>query len=321
MRELDQYYRVLDLEPGASLEEVNQAYKDLAFVWHPDRMPKDNPRLQEKAQRKLQEINQARERLRSVQNSTPAKPHRSHKQPSYSTAGKVARNATGYERRDSKPETKDPKSEPSHSAYESRRESSQSHYQPPRRDSYYTAPPRYHTYQPPHHPNDHSSGSANGFKPPSPPSPVSQPAAAAPPTPVPTPVPTPTPAPPPRPNVPDMSSVDLSGADLQEKDLSNRNLSGANLSNANLSDAFLHRINLTGANLSGANLFRANLLEANLSHANLQGANLIGADLSGADLRGTNFQGARMGVSDRLMVKLTGAKMSGMVMPDGTIHT
>ncbi|WP_017316802.1 pentapeptide repeat-containing protein [Mastigocladopsis repens] len=64
MSELEQYYRVLELDPGATFEDVNQAYKDLAFVWHPDRLPKDNTRLQEKAQKKLQEINEAREKLR-----------------------------------------------------------------------------------------------------------------------------------------------------------------------------------------------------------------------------------------------------------------
>jgi uncharacterized protein YjbI with pentapeptide repeats len=64
MSELERYYRILELEPGATLDEVNQAYKDLAFVWHPDRMPQDNLRLQEKAQKKLQEINEARDKLR-----------------------------------------------------------------------------------------------------------------------------------------------------------------------------------------------------------------------------------------------------------------
>ena len=48
MQELDNAYRILDLEPGASMEEVNQAYKDLVFIWHPDRLPKDNLRLVEK---------------------------------------------------------------------------------------------------------------------------------------------------------------------------------------------------------------------------------------------------------------------------------
>ncbi|HIK08554.1 MAG TPA: pentapeptide repeat-containing protein [Trichormus sp. M33_DOE_039] len=66
MNELERYYRVLELEPGATIEEVNQAYKDLVFVWHPDRLPKDNLRLQQKAQDKLKAINEARERLRSL---------------------------------------------------------------------------------------------------------------------------------------------------------------------------------------------------------------------------------------------------------------
>ncbi|MBV8886443.1 MAG: pentapeptide repeat-containing protein [Chroococcidiopsidaceae cyanobacterium CP_BM_RX_35] len=73
MNDLDQCYRVLGLRPGASIEEVNQAYKDLAFIWHPDRIPPDNSRLQQKAQEKLKELNQARDRLRSLQSSTPSK--------------------------------------------------------------------------------------------------------------------------------------------------------------------------------------------------------------------------------------------------------
>jgi len=64
MSELEQYYRVLELEPGATLEEINQAYKDLVFVWHPDRLPQDNLRLQQKAQEKIKAINEAREKLR-----------------------------------------------------------------------------------------------------------------------------------------------------------------------------------------------------------------------------------------------------------------
>lgn len=64
---MEWYYRVLELAPGATLEEVNQAYKDLAFIWHPDRIPKDNLRLKEKAQKKLQDLNEARDKLRSLQ--------------------------------------------------------------------------------------------------------------------------------------------------------------------------------------------------------------------------------------------------------------
>lgn len=63
MNDLDRYYKVLELEPDASLEQVKQAYRDLAKVWHPDRFSHD-PRLQQKAQEKLKEINDAYERLR-----------------------------------------------------------------------------------------------------------------------------------------------------------------------------------------------------------------------------------------------------------------
>lgn len=48
MSELERCYRILGLELDASIEEVNQAYKDLVFIWHPDRLPKDNPRLLQK---------------------------------------------------------------------------------------------------------------------------------------------------------------------------------------------------------------------------------------------------------------------------------
>ncbi|MGB3239382.1 MAG: pentapeptide repeat-containing protein [Geitlerinemataceae cyanobacterium] len=65
MEDLAHCYLLLGLEPGASLEDVNQAYKDLAFVWHPDRLPTDNLRLREKAQEKLKQINHARDLLRS----------------------------------------------------------------------------------------------------------------------------------------------------------------------------------------------------------------------------------------------------------------
>ncbi|MFW6359101.1 MAG: pentapeptide repeat-containing protein [Chroococcales cyanobacterium] len=74
MNNLERCYRVLEIEPGASLEEVNQAYKDLVFIWHPDRIPKENQRLQQKAVEKLKEINQAREMLNSIRLRTQARP-------------------------------------------------------------------------------------------------------------------------------------------------------------------------------------------------------------------------------------------------------
>lgn len=62
MADLNRYYKILELEPGASLQDVKQAYRDLAFVWHPDRYS-HNSRLQKKAQERLREINEAYEQL------------------------------------------------------------------------------------------------------------------------------------------------------------------------------------------------------------------------------------------------------------------
>ena len=56
---------ILGLKPGASAQEIKAAYRDLAKVWHPDRFIHD-PRLQEKAQNKLKEINEAYEALTSA---------------------------------------------------------------------------------------------------------------------------------------------------------------------------------------------------------------------------------------------------------------
>jgi hypothetical protein len=53
---------VLGLGAGASAEEIKAAYRDLAKVWHPDRFSHD-PRLQQKAQEQLKEINEAYGRL------------------------------------------------------------------------------------------------------------------------------------------------------------------------------------------------------------------------------------------------------------------
>jgi hypothetical protein len=66
-----QAYRVLGLAPGATVDEVKTAYRDLVKVWHPDRFA-DNERLREKAQRQLQLYNEAYEQLRDLPSATPA---------------------------------------------------------------------------------------------------------------------------------------------------------------------------------------------------------------------------------------------------------
>lgn len=55
-------YQILDAEPEASLSEIKRSYRDLMNVWHPDRFTHD-PRLREKCERKVKELNEAYQRL------------------------------------------------------------------------------------------------------------------------------------------------------------------------------------------------------------------------------------------------------------------
>ena len=66
--DLSKAYELLGVKPGVSSGELKAAHRDLAKVWHPDRFVHD-PRLQEKAQEKLKEINEAYELL--VSGKTP----------------------------------------------------------------------------------------------------------------------------------------------------------------------------------------------------------------------------------------------------------
>ena len=54
--------RILEIERGASLAEIRQAYRDQTKVWHPDRFSNDI-RLKNKAEEKLKRINLAYRRL------------------------------------------------------------------------------------------------------------------------------------------------------------------------------------------------------------------------------------------------------------------
>lgn len=62
--DLTRYHEILGLGPEASAQEVEEAYQDLAKIWQPERFPEE-PRLQEKAQAKLKELNEAYEKLKS----------------------------------------------------------------------------------------------------------------------------------------------------------------------------------------------------------------------------------------------------------------
>jgi uncharacterized protein YjbI with pentapeptide repeats len=280
--DLAHWYRTLELEPGASLEEVNQAYKDLAVVWHPDRLPQDSARLQEKAQAKLKEINNARDRLREYQADKSTQTNHNGSTRSQSASTKADSSRTNRTASNTSART------------DTTRTRSTSQQQQPRRAAAERNP----------QPAPKQNAETNGYPHPQA-ARVYQQAQTKSSTP---------------PQRPDLTGVDWSGMDLNERDFANRNLSNANLSNSSLKDSFLHGTNLQGADLSNANLFRANLFQANLSNANLRGANLISADLSGADLSGADLTGARIRVGTRMTVRLIGANLTGTIMPDGSVY-
>lgn len=66
-------YAVLELAPGAPAGEVRAAYLDLVKIWHPDRHAHEPERLRQRAEEKLQRINQAYDCLRE---DAPADPRR-----------------------------------------------------------------------------------------------------------------------------------------------------------------------------------------------------------------------------------------------------
>ena len=96
--ELDKCYELLGVKQGASVAELKAAHRDMAKVWHPDRFGHDE-RLQQKAQEKLKEINEAYEVL--ISGETPrarpstanhqAQPAARGDQPSVAPTGKPTR--------------------------------------------------------------------------------------------------------------------------------------------------------------------------------------------------------------------------------------
>ncbi|MCK4727384.1 MAG: J domain-containing protein [Desulfobacterales bacterium] len=61
--DIQRCFEILELDRGAQLDEAKQAYKDIVNVWHPDRFL-NNPRLKEKAEEKLKEVNVAYETVK-----------------------------------------------------------------------------------------------------------------------------------------------------------------------------------------------------------------------------------------------------------------
>jgi curved DNA-binding protein CbpA len=76
--DIRRFFDILELDRDATIDEAKRAYKDLVNIWHPDRFS-NNPRLRQKAEDKLKEINEAYETVNSFLSSK--KPVASEKTP------------------------------------------------------------------------------------------------------------------------------------------------------------------------------------------------------------------------------------------------
>ncbi|HEY9887251.1 MAG TPA: pentapeptide repeat-containing protein [Candidatus Obscuribacterales bacterium] len=350
MQELENAYRMLDLEPGASMEEVNQAYKDLVFIWHPDRLPKDNLRLIEKAQEKIKQLNQARDYLRT--HARVGSPSANGATTGYRSRAQHYSRAYGnptYRQRSTYGQTTEQQRQ---QTYESPYRAYQSRYA---QSSYGS----YGAYQKPENPPSSDRGAnGNGTSRPSdgvagdrPPSGTATPPGSAPRQ---SPYPNGNSAA--RSNANDgwnnyttprpsgtgnasygrasgpsytvggdraygTTSSSSSGngssgstnafrARQQNPDLSGANLRGANLKEKDFSGRNLSSADLCGADLQDAFLHGVNLNRADLSNANLFRANLLQANLSHANLRGANLIGADLSGADLSGADLSGAKVA-----------
>ncbi|MBI5491877.1 MAG: J domain-containing protein [Deltaproteobacteria bacterium] len=59
---MEKYYKILEIQPNATEQEVRQSYRDLVNIWHPDRFSHD-AKLQKRVEEKLKEINDAYQRI------------------------------------------------------------------------------------------------------------------------------------------------------------------------------------------------------------------------------------------------------------------
>ena len=64
--DLSQHYAVLELQEGASMSEIKNAYRRLAAEFHPDKVATMSPRWQAIANQKMKDINAAHEALRKA---------------------------------------------------------------------------------------------------------------------------------------------------------------------------------------------------------------------------------------------------------------
>ena len=60
---MEQYFEILNIKPGASIEDVKRAYKAQDKIWHPDRFPSESAHLQKKAHQMFQKVTAAYKKI------------------------------------------------------------------------------------------------------------------------------------------------------------------------------------------------------------------------------------------------------------------
>ena len=63
--ELERFYRTLEVQTSASVEDIRIAYRELSQVWHPDRFA-SSPALQARAELRQRELNEAYNRIKEA---------------------------------------------------------------------------------------------------------------------------------------------------------------------------------------------------------------------------------------------------------------
>jgi len=89
--EIEECYRLFELEPGAGAEAVKQAYRELLKVWHPDRFP--DAKLQKRATEKAKALNEAYHKINAYLSDACTEPRASAKARAAAEDGVEAREA------------------------------------------------------------------------------------------------------------------------------------------------------------------------------------------------------------------------------------
>ena len=92
---MEQYFKILKLKPGASLEDVKRAYKAQAKIWHPDRFPQESPRLQKNAHDMFQKITTAYKKINAQIRFTYRQAHERKERPYTYTSQSSQKSSTG----------------------------------------------------------------------------------------------------------------------------------------------------------------------------------------------------------------------------------